>query len=99
MINGLAERLKELRMVNNLTQKQVADILKISPSIISGYETGERTPSVEVLLSLSYLYKCSTDYLLGRKIEAICRSIDAVGLTDSQIQAISNLIDTIRRND
>lgn len=99
MINGLAERLKELRMVNNLTQKQVADILKISPSIISGYETGERTPSVEVLLSLSYLYKCSTDYLLGRKIETICRSIDAVGLTDSQIQAISNLIDTIRRND
>ncbi|MDE7240240.1 MAG: helix-turn-helix domain-containing protein, partial [Lachnospiraceae bacterium] len=36
MISGLAERLKELRMENNLTQKQVADILKISPSIISG---------------------------------------------------------------
>ena len=99
MISGLAERLKELRMENNLTQKQVADILKISPSIISGYETGERTPSVEVLLSLSYLYKCSTDYLLGREIKIICPSIDAGGLTDGQVQAISNLIDSIRQND
>ena len=61
MIKNLAGRLKELRIQNKLTQKQVSELLGISPSIISGYETGERTPSAEILLTLSSLYKCSTD--------------------------------------
>ena len=99
MIKGLAERLRELRMQNKLTQKQVADVLGISPSVVSGYETGERTPSTEILLSLSYLYKCTTDYLLGKNNEPPCYSIDVVGLTDGQIQAISNLIDSIKGNE
>lgn len=97
MIKGLAERLKDLRIQSKLTQKQVADVLNISPSIVSGYETGERTPSTEVLLSLSYLYKCTTDYLLGKTNETPRHSIDVSGLTSSQIQAISNLIDTIKQ--
>ena len=66
MIKGLPEKLKEQREKYHLSQKDVADQLHISPSIISGYETGERTPSTEKLLALSYLYHCSTDYLLGR---------------------------------
>lgn len=45
MIKGLAERPKELRQKRNLSQKDVAKYLDLSPSIISGYETGERTPS------------------------------------------------------
>ncbi|MBQ2450373.1 MAG: helix-turn-helix transcriptional regulator [Lachnospiraceae bacterium] len=55
-----------MRLQNNLSQKEVATKLGISPSIVSGYETGERSPSTENLLALSYLYKCSTDYLLGK---------------------------------
>ena len=65
MIKDLPIKLKDLRIKYGLSQKQVADKLNLSPSIISGYETGERTPSVENILALSYLYKCSTDYLLG----------------------------------
>ena len=58
MIKNLAGRLKELRIQNKLTQKQVSELLGISPSIISGYETGERTPSAEILLSrLLHSYK------------------------------------------
>lgn len=57
MIAGLPERLRKLRLQNNLTQKDIAGLLDLSPSIVSGYETGERTPSVEVLLQLSGIYK------------------------------------------
>ena len=64
MINGLPEKLKKLRQKQGYSQQKVAKRLEVSPSIISGYETGERTPSVEMLLALSYLYRCSTDYLL-----------------------------------
>ena len=97
MIKNLAGRLKELRIQNKLTQKQVSELLGISPSIISGYETGERTPSAEILLSLSYLYKCSTDYLLGKSNDRPAILLDTNGLTPSQIKAISSLIESIRQ--
>ena len=97
MIKNLAGRLKELRVQNKLTQKQVSELLGISPSIISGYETGERTPSVEILLSLSYLYKCSTDYLLGKSNDMTAILLDTNGLTPNQIKAISALIESIRQ--
>lgn len=49
MIKGLPEKLKEQREKYHYSQKYVADQLHVSPSIISGYETGERTPSTEKL--------------------------------------------------
>ena len=97
MIKNLAGRLKELRIQNKLTQKQVSELLGISPSIISGYETGERTPSAEILLSLSYLYKCSTDYLLGKSNDMPTILLDTNGLTPNQVKAISALIESIRQ--
>ncbi len=68
MIAGLPERLRKLRLQNNLTQKDIAGLLDLSPSIVSGYETGERTPSVEVLLQLSGIYKTSMGIICLEKI-------------------------------
>lgn len=97
MIKHLPEKLKELRLSNHLSQKEVATKLGMSPSIVSGYETGERTPSTEILLALSYLYKCSTDYLLGRTNEKPEISLDTSGLTDEQIFLIQSLIDNMKK--
>ena len=98
MIRGLPEKLQALRARYGLSQKQVADKIKVSPSVISGYETGERTPSTDVLLALSVIYNCSTDYLLGRESIAPRAVLDTDGLTDRQIQAIQNLITSIKNN-
>lgn len=65
MVYGLGDKLKTLRQQFNLSQKEVASVIDTSPSIISNYESGERTPSVENLIALARLYQCSTDYLLG----------------------------------
>ena len=65
MINGLGYKLQKLRTQFNMSQKEVAVAINTSPSIISNYESGERTPSVENLMALANLYHCSTDYLLG----------------------------------
>lgn len=96
MIKGLPEKLQTLRLKYGYSQKQVAEKLEISPSIVSGYETGERTPSTDVLLSLSQIYHCSTDYLLGKESTNPSIILDVEGLTDGQIQAIQNLIDSIK---
>ena len=96
MIKGLPEKLKELRWQANLSQRDVAKRLGVSPSIISGYETGERTPSTEILLSLSYLYNFSTDYLLGKQTAAPSAMLDISKLTGKQKAALSNLIEAIK---
>lgn len=97
MIKGLPEKLRSLRTKYGYSQKQVADKIGVSPSIVSGYETGERTPSTEVLLSFSYLYNTSSDYLLGRQVNSPESMISVDGLTDEQIVALINLIDSIRQ--
>lgn len=96
MIKDLPQKLQALRVKYGYSQKQVAEKLGVSPSIVSGYETGERTPSTEVLLSLSYLYNCSTDFLLGKQSNAPQFIFGTDGLTDKQIHAIASLIDSIR---
>lgn len=96
MINGLAERLRDLRQKNGLSQKDTAKLLEVSPSIISGYETGERTPSVENLLALSRIYRCSTDYLLGKGTATLSVTLDVGDLTDQQIQILLDLIKIFR---
>ena len=59
MIKDLPEKLKALRAKHNLSQKDVARKLNVSSSIISGYETGERTPSTENILALSQIGRAS----------------------------------------
>lgn len=97
MIKGLPEKLRALRTKRGLSQRAVAKHLNVSPSIISSYETGERTPSTENLLALSYLYHCSTDYLLGRDTIPQATLINAEGLSPQQVQLLNELISSMRK--
>lgn len=97
MIRELPEKLKTLRVDQNLSQKEVARRLHVSPSIISAYETGERTPSVEALISLSYLYHCSADYLLGIDAERPPVALDTSKLNAEQVRALARLIRTMEK--
>ena len=94
MIKGLPEKLKSLRKQYGLSQREAASRLGISTSVISAYENGERTPSTENLLALSYLYKCSTDYLLGKESEPPKIILNTDKLSQKQLQILSDLIDT-----
>lgn len=94
MIKDLPNKLKELRNKYGYSQRELANRLDISPSIVSGYETGERTPSIDVLLSISFLFHCSVDYLLGKSNEQPQAQIDVSNLNDKQIQAINSLIES-----
>ena len=50
MIYGFGERLQNLRKSRNLSQKEVSNALGISSSVLSNYESSERTPSLENLI-------------------------------------------------
>ena len=61
-------RLKELRKANGLTQDQLAEVFNMSTRAISTWETGERSPTIEMLVRLADYFDVSTDYLLGRTV-------------------------------
>lgn len=96
MIKDLPDKLKLLRIKYGYSQRQVADKVNVSPSIVSAYETGERTPSIDVLLLLSDVYSCSVDYLVGKQTAEPTVVFDTNGLTDNQIRAIITLIESIK---
>lgn len=98
MIDGLPEKLRRLRQQYGYSQKRVANTLGVSPSVVSGYETGERTPSTEVLLAISSLYQCSVDYLLGKKSIEPSKTLCIEGLTIEQVQALQALIESIKKD-
>ncbi len=63
----ICENLKELRLENNLTQEQIAKILKVSRVVYNRYENGKREISVEFLIILADYYQVTLDYIAGRE--------------------------------
>ena len=59
-------RLREARINNGLTQKEVAAYLNVTQTAVSDWERSEREPDLETITKLAKLFKVSTDYLLGR---------------------------------
>ena len=59
-------RIRELREDRDLTQKQVAQLLGMSQTGYSKYETGENDIPTQILIRLADFYGTSVDYLLGR---------------------------------
>lgn len=60
-------RLKEIRTQRKLSQKEVADYLGISDVSYGRYESGNREPSIEMLIKLSDLFKVTIDYIVGKE--------------------------------
>ena len=61
----LADRLRELRSVRGLTQKDVYAAIGVSPIVYQRYEYGN-FPAFEKLIALADYFDVSLDYLVGR---------------------------------
>ena len=60
----LGEKLKLYREKNNMTQKEVAEILDVEPGTISKYELGLTEPNIESIKKLAEIFNVTTDELL-----------------------------------
>lgn len=66
---GYYKRIRDLREDNDLTQKDIAEILKMKQPQYWRYEQGDKDPSTEILIKLADYYGTSIDYILGRTDE------------------------------
>lgn len=64
-MNTTAERIRELRIENNLTQLELAQRANLERKAISRYESGLNVPGGKALSMLAQIFGVSADYLLG----------------------------------
>ena len=60
------QRIQDLRIDADMSQRELSEILHISQRSYSHYETGSRNIPVEMLIRLANYYDISVDYLVGR---------------------------------
>ena len=61
------QRIRDIREDSDLTQKQVAEILEITPQQYQLYESGKREMPMHLFIKLAKHYNVSLDYLAGLK--------------------------------
>lgn len=66
-----SNNLRSLRIDNDYSQQEIANILGISRSRYANYENALSEPSLNILVALSNFYHCSVDDLLKIKINTL----------------------------
>ncbi|MCD4713185.1 MAG: helix-turn-helix domain-containing protein [Clostridiales bacterium] len=64
-MSDFGTRLKNIRKLKKMTQKELAEMLNVTQSTIANYESNLRFPGEANLKEISDLLHISTDYLLG----------------------------------
>ena len=66
-VQNIGNRIRELRVKNNLTQEKLASYLNVSFQTVSKWETGVNMPDLAALVPLAKLLRTTTDILLGNE--------------------------------
>lgn len=60
-------KIRELREAKGLSQRQVAEAMRVTPGAVAKWELGYTKIALDNLLTLADLFGCTTDALLGRE--------------------------------
>lgn len=85
----IGDRIKEIRLKNQLTQKQLGERLGVTRSAVNAWETGISTPNTCYIVAIAKMYKVSTDYLLSISNS---EQINIDNLTDEQKKTIYSML-------
>lgn len=89
----IADKIKTLRVSNNLTQNDIAKKLGITRSSVNAWEMGISVPSTMYIVELANLFSVSADYLLGLDHRAV---LDISGLDDDSVKILNDMVRYMR---
>ena len=99
-MSTFGQRIRSLRESKRINQKEFAEILHISNSTLSQYESDTRVPSDEIKIKIADYFNVSIDYLLGQQVTRQTQSkkgikIPVLGQVEAglPIEAVENIID------
>ena len=61
----IGNNIKKLRMQRGMTQKNLADLLFVSPQAVSRWENNEVEPSIGTITEMAKIFNVTTDEILG----------------------------------
>ena len=64
-IDIVSKRIKELRVYNEYSQKQLGELLGVAQNTVAQYEIGTAKTSLDIIFNLAQVFETSTDYILG----------------------------------
>jgi len=91
----LGEKLKELRAKHGLTQATFAEIFNISSGTIAMWETGKRTPDIEMIKKIAEYFEVSVDYLVDHKNTDTVNELSK----DNHIRILARHLEDIPKDD
>jgi len=92
----LGYRIRRLRKEKMMSQAELGRLIGVSKVSVSGYESGNRVPSIPILEKIIDVLESSADYILGREVNAVCEDDDKINFVLSS-QDIS-IINEIKNN-
>lgn len=67
--NSLGKKIAKLRKENNLTQKQLADLIHVTDKAISRWESGSGNPDISSLPQIAKVFGVPVDFLLNPLVD------------------------------
>lgn len=64
-MSSLGEKIKKLRKIKKVTQRQTANAINVTERNYQAYEADTQKPSFDSLLALSKFFDVPSDYLIG----------------------------------
>lgn len=101
----IGENIKLLRKKNNLSQKELGEMLNVSQQAVGKWETGKSEPDNSIIVKLAKIFNVQTDFILNGieeqshsntapRLQLLARHLDE--LPDEQRERIiKNFEDTI----
>lgn len=84
-------RLKKIRILNELTQEQIANKIGITQFTYSNYEKEKTQPAIETLCKLADYYNVSLDYLCEHETKHLIDTSNWLDITKSIVYKLQEL--------
>ncbi len=84
----IGKKVRELRLLYNQTQEEVANALGVSKEFISMIEGGKRLPSLETMAKLGKIFNKSSDFFMREEEEPFAALFRAVNLGAAERSAL-----------
>ena len=65
--NYLGKTIKELRLEEGISQRELGNRLNVCNQTVSFWESGQREPDLDTLLKIAKYFEVTTDFLLGNE--------------------------------
>lgn len=89
---NIGRKIAEGRRAKNLTQEQLAELMKVTRQTVSRWESQTAYPEMEKIVNLAAILEVSCDYLLNDKIETPEGTGAAPGSSGAAVNPVTRLL-------